>query len=570
MAGRKRGTSLEERLAAIRTTPADDVPVPDAALEGLAEFTSAEPFGPGPNAPEPFAPEPFAPEPFAQSESFQKFAALESAIVGELAEIVEVPAASFDPPAPFEFFETTEPAEESPERSAEIAPPVSFLAPAPWDPPEPSTPVEPVEPVEAVASVDEPPRFESADSFYSFGSLARSESEPMRESAGSQASGQRLLSFAAEGDTFLPGGAAPPNRVDVGVAVQNAVNQLSPEPEPTQPRAELANAPEEPPRVSKFRSRGRMSSRRSSNERRAVPVDEVFAEVGADEPPALEAIVEDHAPMFEAIIVDEPPAIEGEVDDVIETEGEPTVAETSELKEIIAEIAEITEVATPPPAAWVPVRGRIPKPRPFAKPETTAFLPEIFEEVVEPEPEPEPEAEVAAEVAPEPIAEEVIEPEVVEPEPEPLVAEPEPEPLVAERVSEPEFEASEQAEVDELIAVAGVVEAVGTAVDQQLEPGAEADDSPWTRRVRTERFGRIGTTLIDRGLISNEQLDEALEIQRTSGRRVGDVLVELGALSSFAVEGVPTTIPMHVAILKSEAFRTGAYDTRTIPGWPAA
>ena len=43
----------------------------------------------------------------------------------------------------------------------------------------------------------------------------------------------------------------------------------------------------------------------------------------------------------------------------------------------------------------------------------------------------------------------------------------------------------------------------------------------------------------------------------------------IGALTAFEVEGVPTTIPMHLAILKSEAFRTGAYDTRSIPGWPA-
>jgi acetyl-CoA carboxylase biotin carboxylase subunit len=41
----------------------------------------------------------------------------------------------------------------------------------------------------------------------------------------------------------------------------------------------------------------------------------------------------------------------------------------------------------------------------------------------------------------------------------------------------------------------------------------------------------------------------------------------IGALSAFTVEGVPTTIPMHIAILKSDAFRTGDYDTRTIPGW---
>jgi acetyl-CoA carboxylase biotin carboxylase subunit len=41
------------------------------------------------------------------------------------------------------------------------------------------------------------------------------------------------------------------------------------------------------------------------------------------------------------------------------------------------------------------------------------------------------------------------------------------------------------------------------------------------------------------------------------------------ALTAFVVEGVPTTIPMHLAILRSDAFRSGKYDTRAIPGWPA-
>ena len=42
----------------------------------------------------------------------------------------------------------------------------------------------------------------------------------------------------------------------------------------------------------------------------------------------------------------------------------------------------------------------------------------------------------------------------------------------------------------------------------------------------------------------------------------------IAALSSFQVAGVPTTIPMHLAIMNSEEFRTGRYDTRSIPGWP--
>ncbi|MCS6856988.1 MAG: ATP-grasp domain-containing protein [Sandaracinaceae bacterium] len=39
-------------------------------------------------------------------------------------------------------------------------------------------------------------------------------------------------------------------------------------------------------------------------------------------------------------------------------------------------------------------------------------------------------------------------------------------------------------------------------------------------------------------------------------------------LSGFVIEGVATTIPMHLAILQSEAFRTNRYDTGAIPGWP--
>ena len=39
------------------------------------------------------------------------------------------------------------------------------------------------------------------------------------------------------------------------------------------------------------------------------------------------------------------------------------------------------------------------------------------------------------------------------------------------------------------------------------------------------------------------------------------------ALSQLKCEGVATTIPMHIEILGSEAFRSNNYDTRAIPGW---
>lgn len=41
------------------------------------------------------------------------------------------------------------------------------------------------------------------------------------------------------------------------------------------------------------------------------------------------------------------------------------------------------------------------------------------------------------------------------------------------------------------------------------------------------------------------------------------------ALGQLTCEGVPTTVPMHVAILGSDAFASNDYDTRAIPGWPA-
>jgi acetyl-CoA carboxylase biotin carboxylase subunit len=42
----------------------------------------------------------------------------------------------------------------------------------------------------------------------------------------------------------------------------------------------------------------------------------------------------------------------------------------------------------------------------------------------------------------------------------------------------------------------------------------------------------------------------------------------LRALSAARIEGVATTIPLHLAVLASEPFRAGRYDTAAIPGWP--
>ena len=41
-------------------------------------------------------------------------------------------------------------------------------------------------------------------------------------------------------------------------------------------------------------------------------------------------------------------------------------------------------------------------------------------------------------------------------------------------------------------------------------------------------------------------------------------------LAAAKIEGVPTTIPLHRAVLASESFASGDYDTASIPGWPPA
>ena len=44
----------------------------------------------------------------------------------------------------------------------------------------------------------------------------------------------------------------------------------------------------------------------------------------------------------------------------------------------------------------------------------------------------------------------------------------------------------------------------------------------------------------------------------------------LRTLAESKVEGVPTTIPLHLAVLDSAEFRAGKYDTRTLAGWSAS
>ena len=78
-------------------------------------------------------------------------------------------------------------------------------------------------------------------------------------------------------------------------------------------------------------------------------------------------------------------------------------------------------------------------------------------------------------------------------------------------------------------------------------------------------------THVEAGYVVPPFYDSLLAKVIVKGRDRADAIDRMiAALGAFEVAGVPTTIPMHVAILESAAFRAGDYDTRTIPGWPPA
>jgi hypothetical protein len=49
---------------------------------------------------------------------------------------------------------------------------------------------------------------------------------------------------------------------------------------------------------------------------------------------------------------------------------------------------------------------------------------------------------------------------------------------------------------------------------------------------------RLGDIIVERGLITPEQLSQALETQRESGTKLGEVLVELGFITRVCLAGV--------------------------------
>ncbi|HEY4239424.1 MAG TPA: biotin carboxylase N-terminal domain-containing protein [Kofleriaceae bacterium] len=126
----------------------------------------------------------------------------------------------------------------------------------------------------------------------------------------------------------------------------------------------------------------------------------------------------------------------------------------------------------------------------------------------------------------------------------------------------------EQGALDAALATSGhVIECRINAED----PSADFAPAPGTVTTWRPPSGdgiRVDTH-VEAGYVVPPFYDSLLAKVIVRGRDRADAIERMiAALSAFDVAGVPTTIPMHLAILRSDAFRTGAYDTRHIPGWP--
>jgi hypothetical protein len=80
-----------------------------------------------------------------------------------------------------------------------------------------------------------------------------------------------------------------------------------------------------------------------------------------------------------------------------------------------------------------------------------------------------------------------------------------------------------------LVEQAGLNLESGEPEGGQLEPPAATEATLDPNGLPWRPLGRV---LLDRGALSEPKLDEALQVQRTSGRRLGEILVERGYVST--------------------------------------
>ena len=84
-----------------------------------------------------------------------------------------------------------------------------------------------------------------------------------------------------------------------------------------------------------------------------------------------------------------------------------------------------------------------------------------------------------------------------------------------------------------------LAENTGVDVDTvPLERRVAGSPAPVTPSLRGSRRSRLGQLMVERGMVTEEQLDTALEEQQSTGNRLGETLVEQGVLSSVDLAAV--------------------------------
>ena len=90
-------------------------------------------------------------------------------------------------------------------------------------------------------------------------------------------------------------------------------------------------------------------------------------------------------------------------------------------------------------------------------------------------------------------------------------------------------------------------------------PGAPSGPAVATKTMPPAYKGRLGDLLIEQNLITSEQLDQALAIQREEGGKLGETLVNMGALDAQALaEGLAGFFGLVVVNLRRENVDAGA------------
>ena len=118
----------------------------------------------------------------------------------------------------------------------------------------------------------------------------------------------------------------------------------------------------------------------------------------------------------------------------------------------------------------------------------------------------------------------------------------------------------------------------GAAIECRINAEDPADDfRPTPGRLTTFELGGSntgpGTLRVDTHLTAGDEVPPYYDsliakVITHADTREAAIETMLTTLRSARIEGVATTVPLHLAVLDSTEFRSGDYSTLSIPGWP--